>query len=123
MKLTLFNNLRKNSGSHSWKTALDKEISSLIKNNVWSLKPLPIDKKPVGSKFIFKKKVGRDGNISEYKCRLVAQGYAQKFGIDFDETFCPVVRFETVISLLVFSNYNDIKLHHMDVCSALYKRI
>ena len=104
--------------SELWKNAMDKEINSLKKNDAWHLEPLPQGKKPVGCRFIFKKKIGSDGKVNEFKSRLVAQGFTQKVGIDFEETFSPVIRFETVRTLLAFSVQNDMNLHHMDVCSA-----
>ena len=104
--------------SKLWKEALDVEMNSLLKNNVWTLETLPEGVIPVGCKFVFKKKIGYDGNIDKYKCRLVALGYSQKFGIDFEETFSPVVRFETIRSIIAFSVQNDFEMHHLDVCSA-----
>lgn len=102
----------------SWKSALESEIYSLNKNKVWDLVELPKGVVPVGCKFIFKKKIGCDGYVNKYKCRLVAQGFSQKYGINFDETFSPVIRFETIRCLIAFSLQNDFELHHLDVCSA-----
>ena len=69
-------------------------MKSLEYNNVWDLMELPQGRSPVGSKWIYKVKTGADGSMERYKARLVAQGYSQKFGIDYEETFCPVVRLE-----------------------------
>ena len=104
--------------SDLWKIALNNEIDSLMKNNVWNLEELPLNKKAIGCKFIFKKKIDGDGKISSFKCRLVAQGFSQKKGVDYEETFCPVVRFETIRALIAFSASNNAILHHMDVCCA-----
>ncbi|KAF2353132.1 Reverse transcriptase RNA-dependent DNA polymerase, partial [Trinorchestia longiramus] len=82
--------------SKLWKAAMEDEMASMNINNVWSLVECPKNKKPIRCKWIFKKKTGPDGNVCSYKARLVAQGYAQKFGVDYDETFSPVVRFESV---------------------------
>ena len=73
---------------------------------------------PINCKWVFKKKIGSDQNLSSYKARLVAQGFSQKHGVNYDETFAPVVWFESVRTLLsLASNYN-LKLHQMDVSAA-----
>ena len=74
-----------------WQKAMATEIESLRANDVWDLVELPKDRKTVGSKWVFKLKVAADGSIDRYKARLVAQGFSQKFGVDYDEIFCPVV--------------------------------
>jgi hypothetical protein len=59
--------------------------------HIWELVEPPQDRQIVGSKWVFKRKIGSDGSVQRYKARLVAQGFRQKRGIDYDETFCPVV--------------------------------
>ncbi|KAF2364923.1 Reverse transcriptase RNA-dependent DNA polymerase [Trinorchestia longiramus] len=66
----------------------------------------------------FKKKTAPDGSFCSYKVRLVAQGYAQKFGDDYDETFSPVVRFEKVCAVLAPAAKHDLQIHHMEVGTA-----
>ena len=56
--------------------------------------------------------------MERYKARLVAQGFTQKFGIDYDDTFCPVVRFESVRTVIALAVQNGVKLHQMDVATA-----
>ena len=75
-----------------WEEAMEAEMCSLQDNNVWELVELPKDRKPVGSKWVFKVKTNEDGEVNRYKARLVAQGFTQVKGADYDETFCPVVR-------------------------------
>ena len=79
-----------------WLKAIKKEIDSLHFNDVWDLVELPKGRKVVGSKWVFKRKLGPDGSVERYKARLVAQGFSQKFGFDYEEPFSPVVRFESV---------------------------
>ena len=100
-----------------WNKAIQKELESMEKNQVWELVKLPADKVAVGSKWVFKRKTDCDGEVLEYKARLVAQGFSQKFGTDYDETFSPVIRFETVRTLIAYAVQNDMYLHHVDVCS------
>ncbi|KAD3337314.1 hypothetical protein E3N88_32834 [Mikania micrantha] len=73
-----------------WQLAMDEEVNAIVKNNTWELVSLPPGKNVVGLKWLFKTKVGPEGEILIYKARLVAKGYLQKYGIDFEETFAPL---------------------------------
>lgn len=75
---------------HKWKEAMDKEMQSIHENEVWDLGPKPKNRKIFESKWVFKKKLDSDGNIERYKARLVAQGYSQQHGFDYEETFSPL---------------------------------
>ena len=66
---------------------MDAEIHSMNVNGVWTLVDPPEGVKPIGCKWIYKKKRGTDGNVETFKVRLVAKGFTQREGIDFDETF------------------------------------
>ena len=101
-----------------WQKAMATEIESLGANDVWDLVELPRDQKAVGSKWLFKLKVAADSSTDRYKTRLVAQGFSQKFGVDYDKTFCPVVRPESVRAVIALAAQNDLKLHQMDVTTA-----
>ena len=79
-----------------WEKAMEIEMKSLQLNGVWELVEPPLNRKIIGSKWIFKWKVDADGILECYKARLVAQGCTQKFGLDYEETFSPVVRFESI---------------------------
>ena len=106
------------SEADKWKEAMDIEMESLKANDVYDLVELPKDKKVIGSKWIFKRKINADGSVERYKARLVAQGFSQTHGRDYDETFCPVIRFESIRSVIAVAVQNDLILHQMDVTSA-----
>ena len=106
------------SDKEKWKAAMDSEMRSLQDNDVWDLVELPPGRKTVGSKWVFKKKTGADGTVERFKARLVAQGFTQKYGMDYDETFCPVVRQESLRVLIALSVRSGLKLHQVDVTTA-----
>ena len=108
------------SGDHAaeWKVATDLEYNSLIENKTWRLVELPPGRKVVGCKWVFKLKHSCDDTVERFKARLVAKGYTQKYGIDYDETFSPVVRFSSIRCLLAFAVQNDFLIHQMDVETA-----
>ena len=64
------------------KEAINSEIESILSNHTWELTNLPPDSKPIGCKWIFKRKLKLDGSIDKYKARLVVKGYRQKEGLD-----------------------------------------
>ena len=99
---------------------MKNEIDSLHANNVWELTVVELLKgqKPVGSRWVFKVKTNADGSIERCKARLVAQGYSQKEGLDYDEIFSPVVRSESVRSAIALAAMNGLSLHQMDVTTA-----
>ena len=103
---------------HRWADAMRHEIDSLDDNNVWELVELPAGRKTVGSKWVFKLKKNADGSIERCKARLVAQGYSQKEGLDYDETFSPVVRSESVRTVIALAAMNGLTLHQMDITTA-----
>lgn len=90
----------------------------MLENDTWDLVDLPKDRKAIGSKWVFKVKHHSDGQVERYKCRLVAKGYSQIYGADYDETFSPVVRFSSIRTLLSFAVQNNLNVHQMDVVTA-----
>lgn len=101
-----------------WKKAMQCELDSLAENEVWTLADLPKGKKAVGSKWVFKTKTGKDGEVIRYKARLVARGFSQIPGCDYDETFSPVVRGESLRAMFALSAQEDMVIHQMDVETA-----
>nr|KAJ0219071.1 hypothetical protein LSAT_V11C300118320 [Lactuca sativa] len=81
---------------HFWKEAIQDEIDSIMHNNTWVLSDLPPGCKALGSKWILKRKMNVDGTIDKYKARLVIQGFRQKEGIDFFDTYAHVARISTI---------------------------
>ncbi|KAJ0599630.1 putative RNA-directed DNA polymerase [Helianthus annuus] len=101
-----------------WIEAMDKEIESINKNQTWVLVDPPKHQKPIGVKWIYKTKYDEKGNVDKYKARLVVKGYKQKYGIDYQEVFAPVIRFETVRLGLALAAHYGWHLHQMDVKTA-----
>ena len=80
-----------------WKKAITSELNSLYKNETWEpVDNLPLNAYAINSQWIFKIKHFADGSINKFKARLVARGFTQRPGIDFDETYSPVVKFVTL---------------------------
>jgi hypothetical protein len=74
---------------------MDEELKSIQDNNTWTLVDLPKDRNAIGCHWVFKVKQGDTMETSRYKARLVAQGFTQQYGEDFDEVFAPVTRSST----------------------------
>ena len=106
------------SNKSKWREAMKKEMESLYENEVWDLVEPPKGRKIVGSKWVFKEKMGEDGTAERYKALLVAQGFSQKCGLDYDETFSPVVRTESVRSMIALAAKDNLLIHQMDVTTA-----
>ena len=100
---TTFEEALNSQQKRKWEDAMAAEMHSLMDNEVWELVELPKDRKPVGSKWVFKVKTNEYGEVERYKARLVAQGFTQVKGADYDETFCPVVRMESLRMLVAMS--------------------
>lgn len=103
---------------NDWISAMQEELLQFERNDVWYLVPRPKDSNVIGTKWIFRNKTDEKRNITRNKARLVAQGYSQVEGLDFEETFAPVARLEYVRILLAIACHLHFKVHQMDVKSA-----
>ena len=102
---------------HLWRRAVNEELDSIKENGTWVLVEKPNNQKPIQSKWVFSIKTDVGGK-PRYKARLVAKGYSQKPGIDFEETFSPVIRRETLRLLFAIAAQYDMDITHMDVKTA-----
>src|SRR3954449_9399525 len=97
---------------------MKSELGSMSENQVWTFVDPPSDRKAVECKWIFKKKMDADGNVTVYKARLVAKGFRQVQGVDYDETLSPVAMFKSIRILLAIAAYHDYEIWQMDVKTA-----
>jgi hypothetical protein len=97
---------------------MHEELENFERNQVWELVDPPPTCKPIGTKWVWKNKEGEEGEVVRNKSRLVAQGFSQKKGIDYEETFALVARLEAIRILLAFFVAKGFKLHKMNVKSA-----
>lgn len=104
--------------AEKWKEAMQNEYNSFIINKCWTLTERNKNQRPVKCKWVFRKKHGVNGELLKYKARLVAKGYTQKRGIDYEETFSPVVRYSTLRTLLAVAVEYSMNIEHLDVKTA-----
>lgn len=104
--------------SEQWPLAMDEEFKSLVKNKTWSLVDKPTDQKVVDSKWVYKIKRNSDEAIDRFRARLVAGGFTQQYGIDYEETFSPVVRFSSVRAILAIAAERNLFIKQFDVKTA-----
>ncbi|RDX90373.1 hypothetical protein CR513_27780, partial [Mucuna pruriens] len=100
-----------------WVKEMNKELNQFQKNDVQKLIPLPKDKLKIGTRRL---KHDEDGKIIRNKARLVAHGYSQQEGIDYNETFALVARLEAINILLSFIAHSNMRLYQMDVKSVFF---
>ncbi|KAL5580295.1 hypothetical protein UlMin_012737 [Ulmus minor] len=102
----------------NWKEAMLEEMRALKRNKTWEIVDLPKGKKPVGCKWIFTLKYKADGSLERYKARLVARGFTQTYGIDYQETFAPVAKMNSIRILISLATNMNWTLQQLDVKNA-----
>ncbi|GJR12009.1 putative ribonuclease H-like domain-containing protein [Tanacetum coccineum] len=108
----------------SWIEAMQEELLQFKLQEVWTLVDLPNRKRAIGIKWVFRNKKNERGIMIRNKARLVAQGYTQEEGIDYDEVFAPVTRIEAIRLFLAYASFKDFVVYQMDVKSVfLYGNI
>ena len=104
--------------SKKWMDAMKSELQSMKQNQTWDLVKLPKGRKVVDCKWVFKIKPGDQDRPPRYKARLCARGFSQVYGIDFDETYAPVVKFTSIRVFLAKAILMKMTIHQMDVVTA-----
>ena len=104
--------------SEEWQAAITSEYESLVSRKTWKLVPRPAGRKLVDSKWVFKVKRNSDGSIARYKARLVARGFTQEHGVDYNETFAPTVRVMSLRVLMALVAFHDWEAEQLDVVTA-----
>ena len=101
-----------------WVQAMKDELLAMNRNDTWDIVPLPKGKKAIGSRWVYKVKHKSDGTVDRYKARLVARGYSQVEGVDYDEKFSPGVKMTTIRCLIALAAARQWDLHQLDVNNA-----
>ena len=101
-----------------WLKAAQDEIQSLIENGTFELVLLPPGHKAIGSRWVFRVKRNADGSIERYKGRLVAKGFSQRPGFEYNETFAPTPKWASIRAILALSALEDLELESVDISSA-----
>ncbi|KAK2375301.1 putative mitochondrial protein [Trifolium repens] len=110
-------NVKEALADEAWIEAMQEELNQFERSEVWDLVPRPENVNVIGTKWVYKNKSDENGTITRNKARLVAQGYTQIEGLDFEETFAPVARLESIRLLLGVACILKFKLYQMDVKS------
>ncbi|KAG7554353.1 GAG-pre-integrase domain [Arabidopsis suecica] len=114
-----YNEAKRDSNWEHWKKAMNEEMESQSKNHTWTIVKRPMNQKVIGSRWIYKYKLGIPGvEEPRFKARLVAKGYAQREGIDYHDIFAPVVKHVTIRILLSIVTQEDLELEQLDVKTA-----
>jgi histone deacetylase 1/2 len=105
-------------GDEKWVSAMNNEYDALMHNKTWRLVPPPKGKNIIGCKWVYKVKKKSDGTIDRYKAPLVAKGYKQLYGLDYEDTFSPVVKAATIRLILSIVVSKGWSLRQLDVQNA-----
>jgi hypothetical protein len=104
--------------SDKWKIATEEELNALNRNNTWDIVDKPANRKIMDNRWVFRIKRNADGSIERYKARLVVKGFQQVPGTDFDETFSPVVRYDSHRLLIAIAATKQWIPQQLDIKSA-----
>lgn len=104
--------------NENWSQAMDSEHQALLHNNTWHLVPRPKGKNIIGCKWVYKVKRKSDGTIDRYKAHLVAKGFKQRYGIDYEDTFSPVMKAATIRLILSIAVSKGWSLRQLDIQNA-----
>ncbi|KAL0416612.1 UNVERIFIED_CONTAM: Copia protein [Sesamum latifolium] len=104
--------------SDKWLEAIKSEMDSMGSNQVWTLVDPPKGVRPIGCKWVYKRKLGPDSEVMAFKARLVAKGYTERPDVDFEETFSPVAMVKSIWILLAIAAWYDYEIWQMDVKTA-----
>ncbi|UYV77939.1 hypothetical protein LAZ67_15002938 [Cordylochernes scorpioides] len=104
--------------SDQWKEAMEEEFHSLTSHNVWTLVPKPENENLIKGKWIFNIKMNPDGSIDKRKARFVAMGHNQKPGVDYEESFAPVMKLDSLRTLIAIASQQNMKIEQYDVKTA-----
>ena len=94
---------------------MNEEIDSIEKNQTWDLVDIPSNKTNIGVKWVYKTKLNEKEEIDKHKDKLVSKGFSQQYGVNYDETFSPVARMDTIIVVLSITTKNQWHVYQMDV--------
>jgi hypothetical protein len=104
--------------NENWRKAMEEEYDALLKNKTWHLVPPNMSKNIIDCKWVYRVKKNADGTIDRYKARLVAKGYKQRYGIDYEDTFSPVVKAAIIRTVLAIAVSRGWVLRQLDVKNA-----
>lgn len=100
-------NINETLQDRNWKEAVLEEMKALRDNDTWEMEQLPEGEEAIGGEWVFTVKYKSDGTMDRYKARLVAQGFTQTYGIDYEKTFTPVAKLNTIRVLLSIATNLD----------------
>ena len=112
---TTYEEYLNSSESDKWLIEMKSEMDSMYENQVWTLVDPPKGIKPIGCKLVFKKKTDMEGDVVTYKVRLVAKGYHQRQGVDYDKNFSLVAILKSIRILLAITDHYDYEIWKMDL--------
>lgn len=104
--------------AEEWHRAIASEMKSIIKNDTWTITERPKDQKVIGSRVVLRNKYKHDGTLDRRKARIVARGFAQRPGVDFNETFAPVARVGSIRTIMALAVENGMTVNQFDITTA-----